>query len=234
MKMSQSEFRRLLREESGLPEGIRGVRYGHAPVEFVRIASRIDDPVKEWFVSSGLFDEICSSAPANDSDVTRRDLQRLLQLTSSATPDDVTFARHVEDVSNLAQAFLDVLDSAGHHEDMGDFFRIESQCECLLYSLKDAINRPRPYQLAAEYGVPLYPLIRTDAMTASYPSGHALAGYMMSEYYARVYPDCKVELRSLGKRIAESRELVGIHYPSDTEVSRMIARVIIDNDLLRS
>ena len=71
-------------------------------------------------------------------------------------------------------------------------------------------------------------------MTASYPSGHALAGIMMSEYYAKLFPDASIELKELGERIANSRELTGIHYPSDTEISRKISKIIIDNNLLKT
>jgi hypothetical protein len=55
----------------------------------------------------------------------------------------------------------------------------------------------------------------------------------MGEYYARKYPSLSAEVRDLGQRIAESRENVGIHYPSDTEVSRAISDVIWKNNLIR-
>jgi acid phosphatase (class A) len=70
-------------------------------------------------------------------------------------------------------------------------------------------------------------------MSASYPSGHAMTGFMMSEYYARKYPDVAIELYALGNKIARSRELVGIHYPSDTAISKEIVKIIIDNSLIR-
>jgi membrane-associated phospholipid phosphatase len=115
---------------------------------------------------------------------------------------------------------------------MGEFFGIDSQVEPLIFWLKDQINRPRPYQLARSYDLPLRPLIHTDAMSASYPSGHAATAYLMSGYLGRKYPEHKTELDELGKRIAESRENTGIHFPSDTKISRVIVDMIFDNNLL--
>jgi len=252
MKIRLSELRKLIREEVELrpaltpdegfvaktlpaePVGdVDVVNYGNPPLEFHKIAKNTEDFIKNWFINHGLVDEICRSAPANDSETTREDLNILLELVNSATSEDITFARYVDDLSNLAQTFIDLLSEKGHEEDMGRFFEIETQNEGLLYHLKDIINRPRPYQLAKSYGLALYPLMRTDAMSASYPGGHAMAGFMMSEYYARKYPDAAIELYALGDKIARSRELVGIHYPSDTAISKEIVKIIIDNGLIR-
>jgi hypothetical protein len=54
----------------------------------------------------------------------------------------------------------------------------------------------------------------------------------MSEYYARKYPEIGKEIREFGNKVADSREKMGIHFPSDTEVSRMISNVIWENQLL--
>ena len=75
--------------------------------------------------------------------------------------------------------------------------------------------------------------MRTDAMSAAYPSGHALTAYVMSEHYARKYPDTAAKIKALGQRIAESRELTGIHYPSDTLISKEISDIIWENGLIR-
>jgi hypothetical protein len=222
-------------EMGSLMEGvdIDQVIYGNPPIEYIEIMNAPDDHIKNWFIEQGLVEKLKSEAPANDSETTKSDLEMLVEMTSNATAEELTFARHIDDVSNLAQSFIDVLKEYGHEESMGDFFEIDSQTEGLLHFLKDVINRPRPYQLARYYNYPMYPLIRTDAMSAAYPSGHALTGFVMSEYYARKYPEAAAKVRDLGERIAKSREVTGIHYPSDTEISRQICKIIFDNDLIR-
>jgi acid phosphatase (class A) len=176
---------------------------------------------------------IKANAPSNDSEITKADLQTLVEKTSKATAEEIQFARYVESIDNLAQSFIDILKENGIEITMGDFFRIDSQVECILHFLKDTINRPRPYQLAKYYDLPIFPLIRTDAMSASYPSGHALTGFMMSEYYANKYTAISTKLREHGAKIANSRELTGIHYPSDTIISQEICKLIISNNLIK-
>lgn len=212
---------------------INQVLYGNPPKEYFDLMQNPNDHIKNWFIESGLVEKIKSEAPANDSETTKRDLETLVDLTSKAAGEEITFARYVEDVSNLAQSFIDILAEKNHEVGMGDFFGIDHQTEGILHFLKDVINRPRPYQLAKYYHYPLYPLMRTDAMSAAYPSGHALTAFVMSSYYAKKYPELAKELKEHGERIAKSREITGIHYPSDTEISREIARIIIDNDLIK-
>ena len=207
--------------------------YGNAPKELHESALKPEDPIKNWFLEKGLAEQMKNEAPSNSSETTQADLRALIELTENATAEDITFARYVDKVDNLAQSFIDLLKEHGHEEDMGGFFEIDSQTEGLLFFLKDIINRPRPYQLARTFNYPLYPLIRTDAMTAAYPSGHALTAFVMSEYYAKKYPDCAVQLKDLGERIAKSRENTGIHFPSDTAVSKKICDIIFENKLLQ-
>jgi len=213
--------------------GINRIEYGNPPLEYVELANKADDHIKTWFIKKKLVEKIKSEVPLNDSKVTQGDLEILIEKTKNATTDDITFARHIDDVSNLAQTFIDLLKENGHNEDMGGFFRIDSQTESLLFFLKDIINRPRPYQLAKSLNYPLYPLIRTDAMTASYQSGHALTAFVMSEYYSLKYPGIATQLKEHGEKIANSRELIGIHYPSDTAISQQICNIIFENNLVK-
>lgn len=212
---------------------INQIVYGNAPIEFKEIIENKKDPIRIWFEQEGLIDKIINEAPKNNSATTKKELNQLIKLTSVATSDDVTFARYVNEQNNLPTLFLDLLNSKEYEESREEYFRIDDQTDTILNFLKDTINRPRPYQLAKTYNIPLYPLIRTDAMTAAYPSGHALTGFVMSEYYARKYPKIAKQMRDLGAKIARSREVVGIHYPSDTKISRYICDVMFDNDLIK-
>jgi len=231
MKIRLSELKKIIQETSTQPPA-NLIRYGHAPLEFVKLAQKDDDPIKSWFEQSGWMSKLLASAPANDSDVTRQDLETLLRLTRTATQKDVAFARFVDDESNIAKLFLKLLSDSGYNESLDEYYRVDNQTLPLLFHLKDAVNRPRPYQLAHHFGIPVYPLIRTDAMTASYPSGHALVGFVMSEYYSRKYSHLSDQLKALGKKIARSREITAIHYPSDTHASHTICQIIFKNNLL--
>lgn len=229
--LSENENSLTVKGESSFD--INKIQYGNPPIEYMETIKNPNDQIKKWFIKQGLVDSIKKSAPANDSETTATDLQLLLEKMSNTTAEELQFARYVESVDNLAQSFIDILKESGIEITMGDFFGIDSQTEGLLHFLKNEINRPRPYQLAKCYDMPLYPLIRTDAMSAAYPSGHALTAFVTSEYYAKKYPEIAKQLRDHGQRIAESRELTGIHYPSDTEISREICKIIMENDLIK-
>jgi hypothetical protein len=236
-KTRKEVYKQLGREdllkESLDNENFNDIQYGNSPIEFLELINKNDDPIKNWFIEAGLVEKIKNAAPKNDSAITKNDLELLIEKTSKATAEEITFARYVDDTSNLAQTFIDLLKENGHEESMGEFFGIDQQADSLLFFLKDVINRPRPYQLAKSFNYPLYPLIRTDAMTASYPSGHALTGFILSEYYAKKYPDIAEKLKILGHKIALSREITGIHYPSDTEISKKICEIIFKNNLIK-
>jgi hypothetical protein len=209
---------------------INAVKYGNQTQELFEIAQKSDDKIKNWFINNGLAQQICDSAPKNDSEITKKDLQTLIDEMNKITPEQITFARYVEE--HLEQVFIDFLNANKIEATMDEYFRIDGQTEALLFFLKDAINRPRPNQLAYYYNMPLRPLIHSDANSAAYPSGHALTAYVMSEYYSRKYPELRVKLQELGQRIAKSRELVGLHYPSDQEASKQIAETIWKNNLI--
>jgi len=218
-------------EDSGQHQDLDSLGYGNAAAEFGKKAER-RCPVKSWFIEQGLVDEIIAGAPANSSPTTLRDLAELERLVAEVGPDEIAWLRHVDNVQNLYHTFVDLLSEWGWSETLEGIARVDALTEPLLFWLKREINRPRPFQLARELGSSLAPVIRTDAMTAAYPSGHALTAFTLAGYYSRLVPAAAEALTQLGERIARSRELTAIHWPSDTEISRAIAAIIIDERLL--
>ena len=192
--------------------------------------AKIKCPIKEWFIKEGWVEKIVNACPANDSKETLKDFEIMLGKMKNLGPDDISFARIADE--DIGAVYVDFLVAKNLDESIEEFAKIDPQNEPLLFYLKDLINRPRPHQLAKYLNIPFYQVIHTDANTASFPSGHALTSYIMSEYYSRKYPNLRTELEALGERIANSREQMGIHYPSDTAISKTIAKVIWDNNLL--
>jgi len=208
---------------------INEICYGMPTREKHELA-QANSPMKEWFIKEGWVEKIVNACPANDSKETLKDFDVIIGKMKNLGPDDITFARFADD--RIGDVFLDFLAAKGITESMEEFTEKDDLNEALLFFLKDLINRPRPYQLAKYLNILFYQIIHTDANTASFPSGHALTGFLMGEYYSRKYPDFRNELEALGDRIANSREQMGIHYPSDTAISKTIAKVIWDNNLL--
>ncbi len=98
----------------------------------------------------------------------------------------------------------------------------------IVLQLKVHYNRPRPSKLAksltffrqANFNV--YPL--KTAETPSYPSGHATEGRFVSLYLAdRVSFEHKGNIKKIGDDIGNSRQIAGVHYPTDTEFGHHLA-----------
>lgn len=224
---------KFFRDFSPQSSSIDLIRYGNPPAEFLPFIQNSEDPIRKRFDAEGWTHEIIRQAPTNLGETTREDLEKLQDLTQSVGYEAINFARYVDNVENLANLFIDLAQEYGVQEDMGNFFAVDAQSDSLLHYLKYMIDRPRPYQLARVLDFEVYPLIRTDAMTAAYPSGHALTAFIMGEYYSRLIPDGRLRFEELAVKIAQSREIVGIHYPSDTAISKIISGLIWEHDLIQ-
>mgnify|MGYP001331550163 CR=1 FL=1 len=98
----------------------------------------------------------------------------------------------------------------------------------IVLQLKLHYNRPRPRKLAnalqfhRELAFTVHPL--KTAETPAYPSGHATEGRFVSLYLADRIPfEHKGNIKKIGDDIGHSRQIGGVHYPSDTEFGHQLA-----------
>ncbi|CAM3724248.1 phosphatase PAP2 family protein [Pontibacter korlensis] len=85
------------------------------------------------------------------------------------------------------------------------------------FSLKAQFNRPRPYHIEPH-------LHNLEAPGhASYPSGHSSASYVHAYLLSHVLPAYKEQFLSNAYDMAFSREIRGVHYPSDSEAGKEFA-----------
>jgi acid phosphatase (class A) len=85
------------------------------------------------------------------------------------------------------------------------------------FAVKYQLLRARPYQLEGK----LDPLVKISS--PSFASGHTLWAYIQAYTFAELIPAKRKEFLDLAYEIAFSREIMGVHYPSDEEVARQIA-----------
>lgn len=84
---------------------------------------------------------------------------------------------------------------------------------------KARFNRPRPSRLSPK----LMPLIEVPGH-ASFPSGHATQSRLVATLLAKVMPpQAEAPLSCLADRIARNREVMGLHYSSDTKAGKWLA-----------
>lgn len=60
----------------------------------------------------------------------------------------------------------------------------------------------------------------------SYPSGHSVVGYSVGWALAQLMPDKAAAILARAQDYALSREICGVHFPSDTEASHVVGTVI--------
>lgn len=89
-------------------------------------------------------------------------------------------------------------------------------------ALKTVFSRPRPYQTDKT----LHPVCALTEAPNSYPSGHALTGYLEALTLAEIVPEKRTEILARADDYAHNRLVCGVHYPSDIEASRRVAYVV--------
>jgi hypothetical protein len=91
---------------------------------------------------------------------------------------------------------------------------------------KKIFNRVRPSRLSAGLVPPIDP-----PGHPAYPSGHATEAHLMALCLEQVMPEAIAQgttvahrpLRRMAERIARNREVLGLHYPSDSATGRKLA-----------
>lgn len=205
------------------------IGYGNPTRELMDLEQK-SSKIKDWFVNKGLDIKIIDSVPPNTSKKTLGELNYLIDLMSRVTKEELEFAKAAE--ADEVAVWVKFANDLGFPTTKEEVQSVIDQTDPLLFYLKNKINRIRPFQLSYYLSMPLYPLIHSDANSAAYPSGHGLDSFNLANYFSTKYPEKSKEFTDLGNRIAFSREQIGVHYPSDTEISRMIAKTIWENKLI--
>ena len=102
-----------------------------------------------------------------------------------------------------------------------------------IMELKYKYQRPRPYQVAEFYDMDLNGKELDRMKTPSYPSGHAVQGYLMGMIYSERHPEYREVFTELGEDIAHSRINAKAHFPSDKKFGKEIAERLFDNLIQR-
>ena len=89
------------------------------------------------------------------------------------------------------------------------------------FTIKYKLFRPRPYHLESK----LEPLTKINS--PSFVSGHTLWAFLQAFTWSEIAPDKQKEFITLAEEIRRSREIMGIHFPTDNEGSRQIAYTML-------
>ncbi len=189
--------------------------------------------------------------PANSSDQTRKELNYLLGLQAQRTDLDVHNSLFMANVYYNPRTTP--ADSNYHSYRKNLFFigrsigtwfhpdsltstadlmaRVWQDANYFIWALKYKYARIRPYVLEPE----IKNLEETN--WAAYPSGHSANSYINAYIYQELAPEFTDVFLKDAYDMAHSREIIGVHYPSDSESSRIFARQFVnklfENNLFR-
>jgi hypothetical protein len=159
----------------------------------------------QWLAADSLFS--LPSPPTNDLEEARQ----VRALSSLRTP------QRLQEIQNQAPGPVsDFFEAAGV---------ITTQCPAqayfataivsdtadVVFALKRHFSRLRPHQVLPD----VKPAIEVP-WHAAYPSGHATQARLLARVFATWYPEKAPAFAALAKRIAQNREVAGVHYPSDS------------------
>lgn len=179
--------------------------------------------------------------PANSSPQTRAELDYLLQLQAQRNEEDerasayyagVYYRTAITPADKDYTRFRKNLFHIGRS--IGTWFNPDSlpltaalvantwkDAEYLIWKYKNYFIRIRPYKL--EPG--LNNLEETN--WAAYPSGHATNSYVNAYLYSELLPEFSSFFLKDAYDMAHSREIIGVHYPSDSESGRLLAYQLV-------
>lgn len=200
------------------------------------------------YLDQSVWDKIrIADPPANSSKQTREELAYLLRLQHQRTPEEVRASLYMAKVyyNNRIQpadsAYARYRKNLFHiGRSIGTWFNPENlpvtadlmanvwrDASYFIWKLKYRYARVRPTTLD--------PAIKNLEVTdwEAYPSGHAANSYVNAYVFSELAPEFSDIFVKDAFDMAHSREILGVHYPSDSEASRQLARQIV-NQLFRS
>jgi acid phosphatase (class A) len=199
--------------------------------------------LKPYYLTNVKIDDfVLPDAPANSSEQTRAELNYLLSLQNQRTSLEVEsslkmagiyYSLRTKPRDSTYQAYRNNLFHIGHST--GTWFNPDNlpvtanfiasvwrDASYFIWGLKFKYARIRPYVLEKE----LNNLEQTD--WAAYPSGHSANSYINAFIYQELAPEFTDIFIKDAYDMAHSREILGVHYPSDSEVSRIFARQFVN------
>lgn len=123
-----------------------------------------------------------------------------------------------------AEGWMEYVHTLGLTYDSAFFQGLFDRYEPIITYLKFHYNRPRPFQTAGMYNIPVYPHIHCGSGESAYPSGHTFLALVAYDKLVKAHPELRKELMRFVLDVKLSREELGVHYVSDGLFSFQIYR----------
>ena len=184
---------------------------------------------------------LISDPPANSSPQTRAELDYLLQLQSQRSqederasafyagvyyrpdikPEDKEYARFRRNLFHIGRSAGTWFNADSLPLTAALVANVWEDASYYIWKYKNYFLRIRPYKLETK----LNNLEETN--WAAYPSGHATNSYVNAYLFSELIPEFSSFFIKDAYDMAHSREIIGVHYPSDSESGRLLAYQLV-------
>jgi len=159
--------------------------------------------------------------PANGSPTTLKEIEIILEKQKTRTPEEVVRIR--QEVHLNVYLFENVLGPWFTEKNLPRtaalFQRVDAVVHPVIVSAKKYWDRPRPFLQDKRVHPPI-----DLPKNAAYPSGHSTVGDLDALILAELAPDLKEAILARGLQIGDDRVIGGVHFPSDVDAGRTLAR----------
>lgn len=213
----------------------------HKQVTDLSVAEVFGFRVRKPYYLKGTETFSIAAPPANSSAQTRAELDFLLQLQQRRSEEDIRASKYYATVYYRTSVKPGDADYARMQRNLfhigrsiGTWFNADSlpltaalaanvwkDAEFVIWKFKNYFLRIRPGKL--EPGLAYL----EETPWAAYPSGHATNSYVNAYLYAALIPEFESFFLKDAYDMAHSREIIGVHYPSDSESGRLLAYELI-------
>jgi hypothetical protein len=169
--------------------------------------------------------------PKNDSTEAQEELQEIIVLTEELSKNEFLQKRYELYDFSFEEYLLNILEKQGIQKE-----NIEKVVQSLhddiipvLVKTKFYFQRIRPHVLAYYYNLPVFPFVSTTANSPSYPSGHTFQIKVYCEVLGNMYPQFYHSLMGLAEDVSKSRLYMGVHYKSDIEFGKYMAKMVLNH-----
>tara|TARA_B100001093_G_C26647318_1_gene935897 strand:- start:270 stop:1037 length:768 start_codon:yes stop_codon:yes gene_type:complete len=126
--------------------------------------------------------------------------------------------------SEICELFDNIIIDSGFDSCINLIDEIKDKISSTIYYHKEHFDCLRPKELAEKYDIVFHSDDLESAKTSAYPSGHATQGYYIAYNLSDTFPSLREEFLNLANMIAQSRLDRGVHFPSDIEGGKALAK----------
>ncbi|MGG3452292.1 phosphatase PAP2 family protein [Domibacillus aminovorans] len=170
--------------------------------------------------------------PANDSSVTKSEVEELKELTKNRTKEDEEFIRRWQNTASPNTLWFEITEELVQKYGLTgpEAARVHAIVSGAIYTGLTATFegkyeylRPRPTDLDPSITLPEGMKVPAHP---SYPAGHTTTAWSAANILSYFFPHEKEHLEKIATDVANSRMKMGVHFRSDNEASKKLAKAV--------